>query len=316
MPTVEVRVPVIRTSTKRRAIAGSQAPAASGRDYLSVLPLELQTMIYKYLIGSSSGKVSCDKYEQTDAGDSVSATQRSERLKPHTRELSSAFKVKYHLPGSASPSILLVSRRIHDGALPLYQKICFKRIEAPPEVFHCFPDLVPALQYEDVEIAFMNIGSRGSKLRLRFNWEDVPFLHSVDNQAYSNLKHLVLVTDTDKECEDRFPKSVRPFRSFETWYTADGNIIKGEPTGDLKLYVEMRYDGERESREGSGLQVATTKCLRMQVHKWQQWVRTGYLTSIFPLNGKLLTEERRKYEWVDDGSGMKLREQRYEGGLS
>lgn len=165
-------------------------------DYLSKLPLEIQRIVYDYVIGYAIGKVS---YVPRIRNEYLEIHQE-DTTELHTELTDSAlvkstYAVRYHLPFSATPGVLLVCRSMYESAVSQYHKICTTTIETTPKHFHNLPSLgiVPGLRYEDVEEGFIHLGT--SEYENPADFDSITFLQRAHGPSYPNLKALVFVVD-------------------------------------------------------------------------------------------------------------------------
>lgn len=158
----------------------SGAPAAPSNVFTR-LPRELQSTIFNLLIGDAVGKLSVEEIFPP-----------SFRLSPLNYKgvrdgIGRKVSLRYNLPGSASPQILLVSYALYQTAHPFYRAICHSVVEASWRDLHRLPDLMPGFSAAGVRTAYLKICDQDFD-----KWSDVQYFKSKTN-AFPNLESLTIV---------------------------------------------------------------------------------------------------------------------------
>lgn len=194
----------------------SEDTMEDSQDYLSVLPFEIQHMIYMHVIGNAKGKVS---YLPCEYDDLVTSEEREDMDQVPIPLPKNKFRVRYHLPSSATPGVLLACRRMSTAALPQYHSICTTSIESTPEYFHILPSLniVPDLQSNRITEGFIHLGASDSNSEINFN--AIPFLQISQMETYFHLERLIFVINISRDAR----RGVEPCRTvpaiqFKEWW--------------------------------------------------------------------------------------------------
>lgn len=147
-------------------------------------------MIFGFLVGDAKGKLCFKEVSGSNVPEGIACIEEADTLQQSGKTENLAKRsiyLKYHLPVSTNPQLMLVSYGLYKLVNPLYHAICQAYIEAPWRELRRLPDILPDFSVQRLQKVDLIVNSEDFE-----DWGDSLYFN-LPVKSYPHLSELTMI---------------------------------------------------------------------------------------------------------------------------